>query len=229
MNDLLGLSHGSTSSSTMPPNVDLALVYANFLNPQPHSSNTGSGSEPQEPTRSASNNGLSMDPSISSGMTNGPDSSISLLEAGNGFPEWESLSDPFVDTHHLSKYENPNNPTIAFDHLMFESSLQADLHGKAIQQCGIEDTKCFVPRPLPSEDVLSEETPASWSSTHHMLVDDHSLQALELPVVRPDHQGQTKDPNLLTGANYREFDFPAGEKEVRRCVVPMRVHAHTNT
>ncbi|OWM79028.1 hypothetical protein CDL15_Pgr003199 [Punica granatum] len=191
-NHPLGLSHGS-SSSTGPPNIDLALVYANFLNPQPPGSENSSGSEPQEPT--SSNGGLSMVPSVLSGMTNGPDSSIGLLEAGNGcIFGWESLSDLFVDNH-LGKGGN----TPIFDHPTIIDSLQASHHSTVIQQCGTDDMSYYVLPPLPNEDiVLSQEMTAPWSVTHPLVVEDHSLQAPELPVLGPDHQAQAdQDPNLL--------------------------------
>ncbi|KAK4762155.1 hypothetical protein SAY87_030039 [Trapa incisa] len=94
----LGNSHSSIFSGS-PPDIDLALVYANLLSPPPAGSFSGGRFEPQEPVSSSKGAPPTLQHlCVASGMADGTDAGIELLvEADNGsFFGWEALSDPFL-------------------------------------------------------------------------------------------------------------------------------------
>ncbi|KAK4793469.1 hypothetical protein SAY86_023904 [Trapa natans] len=186
-----GHFHGSSSSGN-PPDIDLALVYANFLNPQHAGSIAVGMSEPQEPVSSSNSAPPSLQHlCLSSGLAGGTDAGIGLLvEAGNGgFFGWESLSDP------------------VFDHPAIVDPLQALHH----HGCN-EDMNYYALPQLPIDDAVAQAA----ATDPWQMLDSHGLSTPleQTQVMEPDHHHQLRaeDPNLssstASGVIYRGFDFP---------------------
>ncbi|XP_021289857.1 dof zinc finger protein DOF3.5 [Herrania umbratica] len=171
----------SNSSSAMSDGsqIDLALVYANFLNQHPENK---SGFEVPDQLPSE------FDPSLEfSSLTNtSMDSSIQLPKE-NGLIVCLTRSDLSTENH-LS-----NN-----DQVYYSGLESVHKHQDRVQQCTCQETCNFALPPLPGDDLFSQET--LWTNSHSSM--SQTLQATQEPVLGPE----VHDPNLLFG-NWSPFDL----------------------
>ncbi|KAL5808617.1 hypothetical protein ACOSQ3_029308 [Xanthoceras sorbifolium] len=173
----------STSSPTMQdgPNIDLALVYANFLNQRPDTK-TGSALEmPDFPSE--------FDPLVdfsNVSNTNLDTGRVQLPEENDVFGS-TSMPDLSMEAH-LSD----NSEQIYYS--VFDSVHKQQ---QGVQLCSRNQE---LP-PLPNEEMGSQEI--LWLNNSQMMV-NHTLRATQDPMLGPD---QAQDPNLLFG-NWSPFDFP---------------------
>jgi hypothetical protein len=184
-----GISSMESSSSSMIPDgshIDLALVYAKFLNPQQDSK---SGFEVPE-FRSE------FDPYLEF-----PNIPNSYLESSAQLPEENGLAGSLTISDFSTGVPLSDN-----DHLMYYYSLDSahkhQDHQDRTQQCTSHETSSFHLPPLPGQDTVSQEI--LWSNSHMM--DNHSLEMSPQPVLGPD----TQDPNLLFG-NWSPFDMSSDD------------------
>ncbi|KAJ6743169.1 DOF ZINC FINGER PROTEIN DOF1.4-RELATED [Salix viminalis] len=179
----------SSSSPTIPDgsHIDLALVYAKFLNPQQDSKSDCEG-----PEFTSEFDPSLIFPTISS--TNlGPSSRLS---EENDLAGCLTISDfsteaPLSDNDH---------------HLMYCYSLDSahkhQDHQDRTERCPSNDTSSFNLPPLPGQETASQET--LWSNSH--LMGNHSLGMSQQPVLGPE----TQDPNVLFG-NWSPFDLSSDD------------------
>ncbi|XVF76087.1 hypothetical protein PTKIN_Ptkin13bG0237900 [Pterospermum kingtungense] len=197
--DLIGHSYGnkvnasaeSNSSSAVSDgsHIDLALVYANFLNNQ--QPETKSGFEvPELPNE--------FDPSLEfGGLSN---TNNMLLPEENGPIGCLTGTRPdFSTENHLSN----NNDQIYYSGL----EISVHKHHDRVQQRTSHETSNYALPPLPGDDLSSQEL--LWSnsqfSTSHA-----TLQTTQEPVLGPE----THDPNLLFG-NWSPFDLSSDDTFTR--------------
>lgn len=169
----------SSSSSITPDgsHIDLALVYANFLNPQPDSKTSGF-EMPELPGE------FDPSPEFTTISNTNLESSLQLLEE-NGLVGCLTISDLSAEA-----------PVSENDHLMYYCGLDSThKHHDRTQQCTSHDTGNYGLPPLPGEEVASQEI--LWSNSHMM--DNRTLQGTQQPV-------DTQDPSLLFG-NWSPFDL----------------------
>ncbi|KAL3569299.1 hypothetical protein D5086_029189 [Populus alba] len=185
-----GISSMESSSSSMIPDgshIDLALVYAKFLNPQQDSK---SGFKVPE-FRSE------FDPSL--GFPTIPNM---YLESSAQLPEENGLAGSLTISDFSTEVPSSDN-----DHLMYyytlDSAHKHQDHQDRTQQCTSHETSSFHLPPLPGQDTVSQEI--LWSNSH-MMMDNHSLEMSQQPVLGPD----TQDPNLLFG-NWSPFDMSSDD------------------
>ncbi|KAG5252997.1 hypothetical protein OIU77_017726 [Salix suchowensis] len=169
-NSIRGISSIESSSSSMIPDgshIDLALVYAKFLNPQQDSE---SGFEVPE-------FGSEFDqtpefPNIPNTYLESPDE--------NGLAGSLTISDFSTEA-----------PLTDNDHSMYYYSLDSSHKHQDHQdkRCTSHETSSFQFPPLPGQDAVSQDM--LWSNSDMM--DNHSLEMSQQPVLGPD----TQDPDLL--------------------------------
>ncbi|XP_027364273.1 dof zinc finger protein DOF3.5-like [Abrus precatorius] len=184
-------SSSSSSSSVVSdgPNIDLALVYANFLNPKPNSEEGLVNNPDQVQT--------AFDPCLEN------NSRISNTEVGpSTFPEDLGPSgclnlpkQASIEPHFSESSKNSNN------HMCYSefNSLQAPQQD-GIDQCSSHGRMNFELPPLPGE----EEAPHDhmmWSNSEVMM--NHSFQVTQPPLLGPE----AHDADLLIG-NWSPFDLP---------------------
>ncbi|PON39999.1 Zinc finger, Dof-type [Trema orientale] len=181
------LDEYSNRSSMLPDgsHIDLALVYANFLNPKPDNSksivNNNNGSEIPELGCDHFDPSLEFSSTPLSNVTLG--SSIQLAQE-NG------LVGCRVSSTSLPELSTGNEPIYNFCGL--------DSFHKQYQDRAEHCASDFGLPPLPGQEVL-------WSCSSHQIMVSHSIQATQLPVLGPEaHQ----DDNLLTG-NWSPFELPS--------------------
>ncbi|XP_061963792.1 dof zinc finger protein DOF3.5-like [Populus nigra] len=184
-----GNSSIESSSSPMIPDgshIDLALVYAKFLNPQQDSK---SGCEVPEFTSE-------FDPSlIFTNISNTNLEPSSRLSEENGLAGCLTVSDfstkaPLSDNDHLMYYYS------------LDSAHKHQDHQDRTKQCTSNDTSSFNLPVLPGQDTSSQEI--LWSNSH--LMGNHNLEMSQQPVLGPE----TQDPNLLFG-NWSPFDLSSDD------------------
>ncbi|OMO68583.1 Zinc finger, Dof-type [Corchorus olitorius] len=177
------------SDSSSGSHIDLALVYANFLNQQPE--NNKSGLEvPELPSPTE------FDPSLefSSLSNSNMDSSIQLPEDQNGLMGCLTRSDLSTENNHLS-----SNDQIYYSGL---ESVQKHQDRSVLH----ETSNYPLLPPLPGDE-LSQEILWSNSNSHSSVVMSQALQAtVQEPVLGPE----THDPNLLFG-NWSPFDLSSDD------------------
>lgn len=184
-NKVGSLVESSTSSPTMQdgPNIDLALVYANFLNQQPDTKASSAFEMPELPSE--------FDPLVEfpnmSGANLDSTGRVHLPEE-NGVVGSISMPDLSMESH-LSD----NSEQIYYS--VFDSVHKQQ---EEVQLCSRNQE---LP-PLPNEEMGSQDI--LWLNNSQMMV-NHTLQATQQPMLGPDHQAQ--DPNLLFGNYWTPFDF----------------------
>lgn len=195
------LDEYSNRSSMLPDgsHIDLALVYANFLNPKPDnskgtmnsSSNNNNGSEIPELGCDDFHPSLEFSSTPMSNVTLG--SSIQLTQE-NGLVGCHVSSS--TSLHELS-IENCCSTT---GNEQIYNFCGLDSFHKQYQDRTDHCVSDFGLPPLPGQEVL-------WSSSSHQMMVSHAIQATQLPVLGPEaHQ----DENLLTG-NWSPFDLPSDD------------------
>jgi hypothetical protein len=164
-NDPTGHSFGvkgkecTTSSSMMQPDgshIDLALVYANFLNQKPDCKK-----DFELPELPGGGHHFNSTNSEFSSVSNTNLSTSTQLENG------------FFGCHTTSLSELPLENCASGNNQMYLSSEQSIRH----------ETSNYGLPPLPGEEIASQEV--LWSSSHQMMV-NHSFQATQLPVLGPE-------------------------------------------
>ncbi|CAB4317394.1 unnamed protein product [Prunus armeniaca] len=193
MNNSLG---DSTSSSVSQDgsSIDLALVYANFLNQKPDDSNS-TGSDHQLPELPSEFDPAALDfSSMALNMNNassgGNISSIQLMEDHqNGL-----VGSLGCHTENCSTND-----------LMYFGGLDPLIHHHEKHHHQIQDSSDFgLPPILP---VDQEE--ALWSTSQMMAHTSHTMQAAATPL--PGGGPEAHDPNLLIGSCWSPFDLPCNE------------------
>ncbi|KAK9290987.1 hypothetical protein L1049_009169 [Liquidambar formosana] len=178
---------GSTSSSMMSggSNIDLAVVYANFLNQRPESKAAGD-ELPELPSDISVPFGTNMD-------------SISIQESQeNDFVGCPTLADPSAENH----FSEANQMYLGgFDSI----EKQQD----RIQLFGGDDTCNYGLPPLPGEEVFSQEM--AWLGSTSQMMGSNHLQSTQLPGLEPE----AHDINQLVGnwspfdlSSYETFSRP---------------------
>ena len=173
----------SSSAESDGSQIDLALVYANFLNnKQPENK---SGFEvPELPSE--------FDPSLqfASLLNTNMESSMQLPEE-NGVIGCLTRSDLSTENH-LS-----NN-----DQIYYSGLESVHKHQDRVQQCTSHETSNYALPPLPGDDLSSQEI--LWSNSHSSM--SQALLATQEPVLGQE----THDPNLLFG-NWSPFDLSSDD------------------
>ncbi|XP_022745089.1 dof zinc finger protein DOF3.5-like [Durio zibethinus] len=186
----MGNSHGnkvnasaeSNSSSAVSDgsHIDLALVYANFLNNQQPENNETGFEVPELPNE--------LDPSLEfSSLWNTNMESSMQLPKENGLIGCLTCSDLSTENH------LGNN-----DQIYYSGLESVHKHQDRVQQCTSHETSNYALPPLPGDDLSSQQI--LWSNTHSSIT--QGLQATGKPVVGP----VTHDPNLLFG-NWSPIDL----------------------
>ncbi|MBA0684308.1 hypothetical protein Goari_025902 [Gossypium aridum] len=181
-NKVNALSDSNTSSSMSDgSHIDLALLFANFLNNQ-QPENKSIFEVPELPTE--------FDPSreFPSLSNTNMESSLQLQEE-NGVTGCLTHSD-FSTEYHLS-----NNDQI------YHSGLD---YLDRVQQCTGDETSNYALPPLPGDDLSSQEI--LWPNSHSSITHALHLQATQEPLLGPE----TQDPNLLFG-NWSPFDLSSDD------------------
>ncbi|EEF38271.1 dof zinc finger protein DOF3.5 [Ricinus communis] len=193
----------SSSTRSNGSHIDLALVYANFLNPQqPDPKTASSGFEMQELGSDH------FDPSLDfSGISNVnlDSTTVQLHDIGDHnfagcIPAISdsSMGDPPSDNHQLMHYCGVDS----------SSKHKQEANDHKIPQCTsiTHDPINYGLPPLPGEEIGSQEI--LWPSSH-MMEHSHTLQVTQQQaVLGPD---QTQDPNTLLFGNWSPFDLSSDD------------------
>ncbi|XP_045830406.1 dof zinc finger protein DOF3.5-like [Trifolium pratense] len=183
-NNIISSSSCSSLVNTDRPNIDLALVYANFLNKKPDSQNNSDQME-KRPFDPLENSRLS---NVEVGS-----SSLNLSELELGFKGCLSLQEQLQSTTvtHFSEFNSMQ-------------TLQKD----RIDHCNIihDDGVNFELPPLPGEEDSSSHDHVLWSNSEMMM--NLPFQVTQPPPPPPPLLGpdQIHDADLLIG-NWSPFDF----------------------
>lgn len=184
----------STSTSVTPDgsSIDLALVYANFLNQKPDNSNsTGSDHQLQELPSEFDQAALDFSSmALNMNDARSGNSGIQLMEDHHQNGLVGSLGVGYHTLSHELSTENCNTN----DHMYF-GGLDPLVHHEKHHQ-DTSDAIDFGLPPLPGQEAL-------WSSSQ-MMVSSHSMQAT--PLLGPE----AHDPNVLIGS-WSPFDLPCNE------------------
>ncbi|XP_062002242.1 dof zinc finger protein DOF3.5 [Rosa rugosa] len=178
------------SNQDAPPRIDLAVVYANFLNQKPVSRSSGSDQLPEFPGEF--NPGLDFSSCIANMNINaGSGSSIQLMEENglNGSIGCHSTLSENCGTINDHLYFGGLDPLI--DHHQNHQDHSSDLvqHASSTH----ESTDHFGLPPLPDQEVL-------WSTSHDQMMTSPIMQPT--PVLG----SESHDPNLLNWSPL--FDLP---------------------
>ncbi|KAJ7976216.1 Dof zinc finger protein [Quillaja saponaria] len=175
----------STSSSMMPhgSNIDLALVYANFLKQKPDSRT--SFEKPEM--------GTNFHPSSSS-STNYGSRSITLPQELGVTAGCSSLVEQSTESH-LS----------LTDQMYFcgLNSIPMQKHQDRVEQCLAHDAINFDLPPLPGEEAVGLSQDIMCSNSHELMI-NHDLQATQPPVL--GHEADHDPADLFIG-NWSPFDL----------------------
>ncbi|XVE75859.1 hypothetical protein DITRI_Ditri12bG0125300 [Diplodiscus trichospermus] len=173
-------SNSSSSAVSDGSHIDLALVYANFLNNQQPENKSGS-EVPELPNE--------LDPSLEfSSLWN-----TNIMESGMQLPEENGL------TGCLNRPDLSTENHLSNNNQIYYSGLESvHKHQDRVQPCTSHETSNYALPPLPGDDLSSQEM--LWSNSHSSM--SHTLQATQEPVLGPE----THDPNLLFG-NWSPFDL----------------------
>lgn len=196
INKVNGFLESTSTSSLMQQqdgsHIDIALVFANFLNQPPEEKPAGSFELPEFPD---------IDPSMefNSCMVS------TNLESGVQLPE-ENVNNGLVRSLSFSDLSSAETQTHFRDndqsyYSMFDS---VQKHGHHVQD-GIQSNQVLPP--LPSEEIL-------WLNSQMMM--NQSLQAAAAaathePMLGPADDHQAQDPNNLLFGNWSPFDFSSDD------------------
>ncbi|KAK7345220.1 hypothetical protein VNO77_15804 [Canavalia gladiata] len=189
----LRTSSSSTSVVSDGPNIDLALVYANFLNQKPNSE-AGLENNPDQVQPI-------FDPSLennNSRLSNTEDGPSTLPEELGLTRSLNLPQQPSIEPHFSEGNNNTNNQMCYSEF----NSMQA-LHKDRTEQCNVSHggTLNFELPPLPGEEESSHDH-MMWSNSEVMM--NHSFQVTQQPLLGPD---EAHDADLLIG-NWNPFDLP---------------------
>ncbi|XP_022766046.1 dof zinc finger protein DOF3.5-like [Durio zibethinus] len=169
----------SASADSDGSHIDLALVYANFLNNQQPENKSGI-EVPELPSE--------FDPSLEfSSLSN------TNIDSSTQQPEENGLIGCLTRSNLSTENQLSNNDQIYYSGL--ESIYK---YQDRVQHCTGQETSNYALPPLPDDDLSSQEI--LWSNSHSTM--SHALQATQEPVLGPE----THDPNLLFG-NWSPFDL----------------------
>ncbi|TXG58131.1 hypothetical protein EZV62_015960 [Acer yangbiense] len=177
----------ASTSSPGGPNIDLALVYANFLNQQPADTKTGSATALEIPEFPGDHQ---FDPLVEFSNMYG----LNLVEE-NGVVGGKSMGADLSTEVHLS--DRTSDQQNYYSHVF--DSVHKQQGGELLERlCTSRNHNQELP-PLPNDEEIL------WlnNSDHHMTL-NHTLQGQ--PMLGPDHQ-LLQDPNLLFGNWTTPFDF----------------------
>lgn len=193
INNVNGFLESTSSSSLMQQqdgsHIDLALVYANFLNQPPEKKPAGSFELPELPD---------IDPSMefnSCMVSTNLESRVQLPQeiVNNGLRGSLSFSDfssPETQTHFRDNDQS--------SYSMFDS---VQKHGHRVQD-GIQSNQVLPP--LPSEEIL-------WLNSQMMMNQSLQAAAAQEPMLGPADDHQAQDPNNLLFGNWSPFDFSSDD------------------
>jgi hypothetical protein len=184
---ILSTNISSSSSSLVNdrPNIDLALVYANFLNQKPDSLS----SDQMRKTN--------FDPCLEN-------SRLSIVEGGTSSLNLSELELGFKGCLNLNPEQLPSTTVTHFSEFNSMQTLQKD----RIDHCSnIHDDAVnvnFELPPLPGEEDSSSQDHVLWSNSEMMINLPFQVTQPPPPFLGPD---QIHDADLLIG-NWSPFDFP---------------------
>ncbi|CAJ1967271.1 unnamed protein product [Sphenostylis stenocarpa] len=183
-------SAASSSSSVVSdgPNIDLALVYANFLNQKPSSESGIESKNNPDQVQTA------FDPSL---VNNSRLSNIDVAGPST-LPEEIGLNLPEQTYTHSG--EANNNSQMCYGEFNTMQNLQKD----GIEQCSNHGGAMnFELPPLPGEVEGSHDHHMMWSNSEMMMINHRAFQATQPPLLGPE----VHDADLLIG-NWSPFDLP---------------------
>uniref|UniRef100_K7LI29 Dof zinc finger protein n=2 Tax=Glycine max TaxID=3847 RepID=K7LI29_SOYBN len=191
-------SSASSSSSVVSdgPHIDLALVYANFLNQKPNSEARVESTNPDQ-VQTVFDPSLENNSRLSNTVVVGPNT----LPEELGLTGCLNLPEQQPQTH--SSEANNNHNQMCYG----EFNTMQTLHQKdgIDQQCSNHGGGAmnFELPPLPGEEEVSHDHHMMWSNSEMMINHHHAFQVTQPPLLGPD----VHDADLLIG-NWSSFDLP---------------------
>ncbi|KAK2400864.1 Dof-type zinc finger DNA-binding family protein [Trifolium repens] len=194
-NNIISSSSCSSLVNTDRPNIDLALVYANFLNKKPDSQNNSDQMDKRPFDPSLENSRLS---NVEVGT-----SSFNLSEIEIGLKGCLNLNQEQLPSTIPNFSEVENNQMYCSEFHSMEI-LQKDRIDHQLQCSNHDDSVNFELPPLPGEEDSSSHDHVLWSNSEMMMnLPFQVTQPPPPPLLGPD---QIHDADLLIG-NWSPFDF----------------------